>query len=196
MILLQTPMNVFESYCGKAKVTGEVKVETERGQVLYTSKHTFTELLTGRIILKGGYYYFVDDNELALMEIEEQEFERQRQMKIEVEKERLEAERLIHEGKLKAFKEAYSLPFEYTTKIKIVLSGLSINSNGCGSKKNTVFHVFVKNDVYDGRFKRTADSFLCSPNDNGKWTTLDDYEHNEQLITCKKCLSIMERWKK
>lgn len=196
MILLHTPMNVFESYCGKAKVTGEFTVENEKGHVLNTSKHRFTEVLTGRIVLELGYYYFVDDNELALMEKEKQDLELQRQAKIEAEKQRLEAERLIHQAKLKAFKEAYSLPFEYSTKIKIVLSGLSINSNGCGSKKNTVFHVFVKNDFQYGRFKRSADSFLCSPNDNGKWTTLNDYEHNEQLITCKKCLSIMERWKK
>lgn len=158
MILLRTPMSTFESYsryCGDAKVTGVNTVENDKGVVMYTSRHQITEQLIGKIILEFGFYYFIDEIELEQREQEEKERELKRKSSIEAEKARVESDKALYKAELKSFKEAYIFPFVYSTKIKIVLSGLSANSNGCGSKKNTVFHVFVEEDFEDGRIKRT-----------------------------------------
>lgn len=196
MIKLKTPMDTFSSHTGVAKATSATTVQNEKGFTLHTLNHQFMESITGKVILQGGFYYFVNDLELAEMAREAEKAEGERQQRIQAETARREAEIASYQAELKAFQESYDLPFKHSTRIKIVLSGLSANSNGCGSKKNTVFHLFVKEAFQDGRVKREADTYLCSPNDSGKFSTLDDYEHNDKIITCKKCLSIMERWKR
>jgi hypothetical protein len=58
-----------------------------------------------------------------------------------------------------------------TPAYKVVLSGLSENSFGCGTFKKTVWHGLVIEDFKVGRLQRKAGEFLCSPKsrpfDNG-----------------------------
>ena len=45
---------------------------------------------------------------------------------------------------------------------KDVISGLTENSWGDGQKANTVYHVYLKEPLHDGRLYRSAGDFLCS----------------------------------
>jgi hypothetical protein len=45
-----------------------------------------------------------------------------------------------------------------------VLSGLSANSWGDGSRRNTVYHVVLQEPLHVGRLKRSTGDLLCSTN--------------------------------
>lgn len=94
------------------------------------------------------------------------------------------------------FYKAYEFPFTYSVRSKHVMSGLSENSWGDGSKRNSVYHLYAEDAVNDRKLKREPGSFLCTPNDNGKLFYLnDDKEAKKPIVSCKKCLAIMNRWK-
>lgn len=120
-------------------------------------------------------------------------------------------EKVVSEAKEKARKEriasfyaAYSIPFLFSPQIKIVLSGLTENSMGNGTKKNTVHHLYVLESFKDGRLIREAHSYLCSPKNAGNFHSfiLDDKEEDMKKnienaeIDCHSCLKLMERWKR
>jgi len=90
----------------------------------------------------------------------------------------------------------YSLPFHFTSAIKISLQGLSSSSAGNGRKRNTVVHLFLPDglEIEEGAgIKRKKNSFLCSEQ------TGFHFGHSEtaglEIVTCKKCLKLMERYK-
>lgn len=117
------------------------------------------------------------------------------QKELKIKAETVANEKLAREkATFKEFVSSYNIPFGHSVRIKPVLSGLSADSNGDGAKRNTVFHLFVEEDVA-GRVNRVAGSFLCSPKDSGKWSHLDNYTYAKP-VTCKKCLKLMERWLK
>lgn len=94
-----------------------------------------------------------------------------------------------------------NLPFEFSIDIKEVLSGLSANSWGDGTKKNTVFHVYLKSDFNSGRLNRKSGDFLCSQTTKGgNWSGSLGQKDNFDVDgvkftpTCKKCLEILERF--
>lgn len=90
---------------------------------------------------------------------------------------------------------AHQIPFEYTTAIKIRLSGLSRGSAGNGRARDTVNHLFVKEAFEEGRLSREADTYLCDPNTTPRFPS-DEGEHDEpREVTCSSCLGLMERWK-
>ncbi len=64
--------------------------------------------------------------------------------------------------KIKEFYDQYNIPFKFSVEAKEVLSGLHENSSGNGLKKNSVFHIFVKEEIRTGRLKRDKNSFLCT----------------------------------
>lgn len=133
------------------------------------------------------------------------------QMKVAELKRQLEEEEIASEKRkqqrreiIASFYESYEIPFRFSPQIKIVLSGLSEHSWGDGTRKNTVHHLYVHETFQDGRLKRNANSYLCSPNEAGKFHDfiLDDREDDmlqnkeNNTITCSNCLKLMERWKK
>lgn len=90
--------------------------------------------------------------------------------------------------------ETHRIPFEYTTAIKVRLSGLSRGSAGNGRARDTVNHLFVKEAFKEGRLGREEDTYLCDPNATPHFPS-DEGEHDEpREVTCKSCLDLMERW--
>jgi len=92
----------------------------------------------------------------------------------------------------------YKIPFKFIAEIKIVLSGLSEFSNGDGCRKNSVYHVVLKEDFAHGSLKREKNQYLCSQQ-KGNFIELGDYkkiEDLQQVITCKECLKRIEKYKK
>jgi len=95
------------------------------------------------------------------------------------------------------------IPVRWTSGHKTVLSGLSENSWGNGENARSVVHVLLLEDIEDGRFKREANSFLCttaSGTDGRDWTgnreTSDVGVNGDfvSCITCRSCLKLAARW--
>lgn len=88
----------------------------------------------------------------------------------------------------------YRIPFEYTTGIKLRLSGLARGSAGSGRARDTVNHLLVKESFSEGRLSRDADTFLCDPNGTPRFP-VGEGEHDEpREVTCIACLDLMHRW--
>lgn len=106
----------------------------------------------------------------------------------------------------KTVNENLKIPVRWTVGQKSVLSGLSESSWGDGRNRRSVDHVLLLEDLVDGKFVRTAHSFLCTTESgsNGK-----QYSHLESFamgnaeagvapyvpaVTCKQCLARAQRW--
>jgi len=76
---------------------------------------------------------------------------------------------------------------------KVVLSGLSEHSFGCGTFKRTVWHALVLEDYGDGRFKRKRSDFLCSPKSRPFDTGFKSGKDINPKINCKSCQRILEK---
>lgn len=93
----------------------------------------------------------------------------------------------------------YQIPFQYDVAIKGRLSGLARGSSGDARAANTVEHLYVREGFTEGRLRRDADTFLCSP--GAEWPFEDvqreDPAGYEYLppVSCSQCLGLMERWK-
>jgi len=88
----------------------------------------------------------------------------------------------------------YHIPFDYTTAIKVRLSGLSRGSAGNGRARDTVNHLLVKESFEEGRLRRDADTYLCDPNATPRFPSGEGEHHEPREVTCKACLDLMERW--
>lgn len=74
-----------------------------------------------------------------------------------------------------------------------------------GGNKATVSHLYLHEDFKDGRFARTANTFLCSESKSkfgANWSnTLGDNtaEYDiygiRNVVNCKQCLKLLERFK-
>ena len=114
----------------------------------------------------------------------------------------LEKQRFLIEQKEQAekFWKNYSIPFKFTTSIKVVLSGLSANSWGDGSKKNSQMHLFFLEDYSNGRLSRKRGEYLCSQPKNR--FALEDIaldmakESSKEVVSCPQCLKMMDKFKK
>ncbi len=112
-----------------------------------------------------------------------------------------EANAKADQEKSLAFWAQYDIPIAFVVEIKEVLSGLQVNGNGCGMKRNTVTHIYCLSDFSDKRLVRSANTFLCSPvkaRYGGDWTgTLGEglTVPYVPIISCKECLKKMEKWK-
>ena len=89
----------------------------------------------------------------------------------------------------------YRIPFEYTTAIKVRLSGLSQGSAGNGRARDTVNHLFVKEAFTEGRLSREADTYLCDPNTTPRFPSGEGEHEEPREVTCSSCLDLMGRWK-
>ena len=82
-------------------------------------------------------------------------------------------------------------PVAFSAQIKPVISGLSSRGNGCGSRANSVIHVYLQEDLNVGRLHRKAGSFLCSPSIGAHYNDVMS-EVVPGRISCKACLSKLE----
>jgi hypothetical protein len=174
--------------------------ETGRAVTIHGESLDLEEPLRPGIQVKVWLGRFFYCNTVKDLEEQEVLLEKQREFKAQ---KRKEAENK-HRAEAEEFNSEINVPVEWTTGQKDVLSGLSENSWGDGRRSNTVNHIFLKEDLVDGRLKRSAGDFLCtsSGGSNGKnWAGdpeiyLIDGDGNQYLpkVTCKACLKIAKRW--
>lgn len=129
--------------------------------------------------------------------------EEQRKLREAREKSEREAYLVRREERAKSENAQLLIPVRWTSGRKTVLSGLSANSNGDGQNARTVTHVLLLDEISEGRFKRRANSFLCtsaSGSDGQGWTgqlwTNDRGVSGPHVscITCQSCLKLAKRW--
>lgn len=141
--------------------------------------------------------------------------EKEQQEEIRIQKRLAENERLRNESvqmRLQAeqFYEQYTIPFHWSIDYKYVASGLLENSYGDGLNRKSVTHLLALESFAIGRIKRKKGDFLCTTTstDNGHFSELisvdttygrlqdEDGKAYYPVLTCKKCLKLLERWKK
>lgn len=88
----------------------------------------------------------------------------------------------------------YQIPFEYTTAIKVRMSGLKRGSAGNGRARDTVNHLFVLEAFEEGRLSRDAETYLCDPNASTRFPSGEGKHDEPKKVTCSSCLDLMERW--
>jgi hypothetical protein len=85
---------------------------------------------------------------------------------------------------------------QYTPAYKMVLSGLSEHSFGCGTFKRTVWHAQLIVDYHNGRLYRNAGDFLCKKLTRSTFDVHTATEQNLELgakVNCKQCLEVIAR---
>lgn len=104
----------------------------------------------------------------------------------------------------RVFNNSLNVSVRWQPGIKINLSGLSANSHGNGSKRNSVHHIFLLEDLTAGKLKRTTGDSLCtqgieSGHHAGRFTNVTESERQHGLgtapVNCRACLKIAERFK-
>lgn len=95
-----------------------------------------------------------------------------------------------------------ALPFPYYVAVKVNMFLLTPNSNGTGTRKNTVQHIVVEEAFSKGRLKRNSNEFLCGGNSHyGLSSRKNDGLANDSTrygsvpyeVTCDRCLKLAHR---
>ncbi len=96
------------------------------------------------------------------------------------------------------FWEQYNIPFKFVTNIKPVLSGLTERSWGNGCNRATVYHVRLRENIALGKLSRNSEDYLCSQQSGNAYYKNSSVDINEtqDIVTCKQCLKIIEKFKK
>lgn len=104
-----------------------------------------------------------------------------------------------------AFNAGIKLPVAWDVGIKDVLSGLSERSNGDGRSKATVEHIYLLDDLVEGRLRRRSGDFLFTAVAGGhgkRWSdSVVERAHDgadtpyQPKVTCKACLRLADRWR-
>jgi hypothetical protein len=149
------------------------------------------------VVLLQNWFWFLSEDDYLTMQ---QQSAEERSRHEEEVRQRSIAKRLEAEK----FNAAFSFPFKWEVGIKPVLTKLTDSSWGDGAYARTVYHVLVMSPLHEGRLKRRAGDFLCTPfgGSNGflsdHVTPLYNWDANrvkyKPKITCKACLKIAERW--
>lgn len=127
---------------------------------------------------------------LAEIETERQEQKRQQDQR-QLEAEQAQVKQIAN---AKVFNASLNVPVQWRPEIKPVLSGLLFNSMGNGEYKNSVVHIYLLEDLTDGRLSRKNNQYLCSqPEGNLDVVNWFDDTYTAK-VTCKKCLEITKRW--
>lgn len=180
----------------KAIAVSETEVELNR-EIL--------ELVDNSIQFKPGQVVYVYRFNYFYCETEEEKQQREERMRLEQEREKRERKEWLNRLRREAeeFNASLNIPVKWVAGIKPVLSGLS-EKRGDGRNERTVVHVLLEEDLTDGRLKRKANSFLCSPSreydgklwtDPVEWAVDGEGNRYKPKVTCKKCIKIAERWK-
>lgn len=96
------------------------------------------------------------------------------------------------------FNTSLNIPVKWSPEIKQNLSGLSADSSGDAFKKNTVFHIYLHENLDSGRLKRNSKDYLCtqvSAKWGGNWSGTVGAQTENYKVTCKSCLKIANRFK-
>lgn len=122
----------------------------------------------------------------------------------ETEKKRIEQEKLEkRKANSDLFWKSYNIPVKFSLEIKERLSGFSENSCGNGTAKNSKLHLYLHEDFKDGKLVRSQHSFLCSEQKTqanwsgslGEYAFENDIYGIKNVVECKQCLKLMERFK-
>ena len=102
------------------------------------------------------------------------------------------------------FNATLHIPVKWLSGMKDVLSGLGENSWGDGRNAASVTHIWLQEDLHEGKMHRSKGDFLCtsSSGTNGRqWSAQpEDYcfdgdgNHYQGKVTCKSCLKLAARW--
>jgi len=96
----------------------------------------------------------------------------------------------------KNFWSQFHIPFAFSVGIKPVRSGYSASSWGDGGNRATVYHIMLDEAFSNGRLMREKGEYLCSQPEWIPYSTISSYKGSfSPVISCKRCLKMMERWK-
>lgn len=144
-----------------------------------------------KIIVFGSWTPYAYDYDKYLEHKKQLELDRQKA---------IDERKMFYENQKKEaikFNNSLNIPVKWSSEIKQVLSGLNDGSSGNGCKKNTVNHIYLHEDLIQGKLKRLKNNFLCSTvksKHHGNWSgTLGDFGL-EHKVDCKQCLKIAERF--
>jgi len=162
---------------------GAVKVGSELLQFTDTPYSNGTEV---NVYLSQNFYCETTAEIEAKRQVQEEQQRQRQQAALEAEQRRAD--------EAKRFNDSLNIPARWTPEIKRVLSGLSETSAGNGCYKNTVAHVYLLEDLNEGRLNREAGNFLCTTDKGYLSDSLDYQDEYATKVTCKKCLEIAKRW--
>lgn len=129
--------------------------------------------------------------------------EQERLEKKKAEDESYRQRRNTMRDKAAEFNARFNMPFQWDVGIKVVLSGLSEYSNGCGRNQATVHHIMLLEDFQGGRLRRKKLDFLCTSasgsnggfRDSGAARNYDgNGEAYQPKVTCRACLKLASKW--
>ena len=182
----------------KATVIDAQSVQV-KGQTLRLANPAEVQLVPGRetyVILQGNFY----------LETDEEYQERQRKLEELHKAEQEHTRTSLNEIRARAelFNAKIYIPVAWKVGIKDVLSGLSERSMGNGRNAATVEHIWLQEDLHEGRLQRKKGDFLCTAasGSNGKqWSAQTEETHvdgdgkpYQPKVTCQACLKIAQRW--
>lgn len=183
-------------------VTENNTVNVKGTELSFTEKDEMISAGDEVWVYKRDFFYYMTKEEKGKLE---QQKEKERIKKREKENKHLDQMR----EEAEAFNLSLGIPIDWVSEIKPVLSGLTENSNGDGAYKKSVYHVLLKENIEEGRFKRKAGDFLCTTatQHNGHFSDLRDKEEGcygldskdkryKRKVTCKSCIKTAARWKK
>lgn len=133
----------------------------------------------------------------SLQEIELRRQERARQAEMEARQDFARRSRRRLEAY--QFNRGLNVPVKWKPEIKHVIGGLTVNSSGNGQTRRSVWHIYLLEDLEEGRLKRSKHSFLCTQQEGCHFGELIDPHsmiNNHIKVTCKSCLAIAKRWQK
>lgn len=155
----------------------------------------------GYIRIDGGRLQFVTNDDLRVEEEETKKNEESRNRQ-ELARKYQAMERLADN---RAFNARLCIPVKWLPGYRIVLSGLLAHSDGTGKRRNTVFHIVLREPLIHGRLHRNAGDLLCSSNrgsfgingSSNDWTNVDDAREDSfnDRVNCISCLKISARFR-
>lgn len=187
--------NTVKNAMHMAKVISSSEVELD-GQTLRATQPETCNLQTGDHV----YVWFDQNFYFKTVKEHQESIEQTRRLK-QREKEKRIKEHIHQKQNAISFYAQYNIPCLFKAEIKHVLSGLTEQSTGNGVKKNTVYHFMFLENWKSEKLIRSFGDFLCtSPKgDNGHFHELRSQTISQNptpsIVTCKKCLKLMERWK-
>jgi hypothetical protein len=94
--------------------------------------------------------------------------------------------------------QSHTPTIKFHPSYKMVLSGLSENSFGCGTHKKTVWHARLTEDYKNGRMERKKGDFLCAKLTRSTFDVkdADEWQMGQGVeVNCKACVKALAQAK-